>query len=53
MLQFIAQHRPQPGPQAWELAGQLMALGGNLDCEQWQLAIALTRSDAWFLHDRP
>ncbi|MEU4624680.1 hypothetical protein AB0G04_32500 [Actinoplanes sp. NPDC023801] len=49
MLQFIAERRPQPGQQAWELAGQLMAL----ECEQWQLAIALTRSGEWFLHDRP
>ncbi|WP_416901326.1 DUF4253 domain-containing protein [Micromonospora echinospora] len=53
MLQFTAQRRPQPGSQAWELAGQQMALGGSLQCEQWQLAIALTRGDAWFLHDRP
>jgi hypothetical protein len=53
MLQFTAQRRPEPGPQAWELAGQQMALGGSLQCEQWQLAIALTRGDAWFLHDRP
>jgi hypothetical protein len=53
VLQFVAERRPRPGRQAWELAGQLMALGGNLECEQWQLAIALTRSDEWFLHDRP
>ncbi|MGC4864680.1 DUF4253 domain-containing protein [Micromonospora sp. DT53] len=53
MLQLTAQRRPQPGPQAWELAGQLLAVGGSLQCEQWQLAIALTRGDAWFLHDRP
>jgi hypothetical protein len=53
MLQFTAQRRPEPGPQAWKLAGQLMAVGGSLQCEQWQLAIALTRGDAWFLHDRP
>ncbi|GAA3923614.1 hypothetical protein Aau02nite_73150 [Amorphoplanes auranticolor] len=53
MLQFTAARRPEPGPQAWELAGQLMAVGGSLQCEQWQLAIALTRGDAWFLHDRP
>ncbi|SCF42656.1 protein of unknown function (DUF4253) [Micromonospora matsumotoense] len=53
MLQFTAQRQPPPGPRAWELAGQLMAVGGSLQCQQWQLAIALTRSDAWFLHDRP
>ncbi|MBQ1040813.1 MULTISPECIES: DUF4253 domain-containing protein [Micromonospora] len=53
MLQFTAQRRPRPGSQAWELAGQHMAVGGSLQCEQWQLAIALTQGDAWFLHDRP
>ncbi len=53
MLQFTAQRRPQPGPPAWELAGEQLAVGGSLQCEQWQLAIALTRGDAWFLHDRP
>ncbi|WP_410812259.1 hypothetical protein [Micromonospora sp. 067-2] len=53
MLQFTAQRRPRPGTQAWELAGQQMAIGGSFQCEQWQLAIALTQGDAWFLHDRP
>ncbi|MEH0822132.1 MULTISPECIES: DUF4253 domain-containing protein [Micromonospora] len=53
MLQFTAQRRPHPGPQAWELAKEQLAVGGSLQCEQWQLAIALTRGDAWFLHDRP
>ncbi|GAA0812005.1 DUF4253 domain-containing protein [Spirilliplanes yamanashiensis] len=53
MLQFVTERRPAPGPQAWDLAGQLMAIGGSLQCEQWQLALALTRSDAWFVHDRP
>ena len=53
MLQFVTERRPEPGPQAWELAGQLLAVGGSLDCERWQLALALTRGDAWFLHDRP
>ena len=53
MLQFTAPRQPEPGPQAWDLAGQLMAVGGSLQCEQWQLAIVLARGDAWFLHDRP
>ena len=53
MLQFVTERRPEPGPPAWELAGQLLAVGGSLECERWQLALALTRGDAWFLHDRP
>jgi len=36
-----------------ELAGQLKAVGGSLQMEQWMLALAVSRSDAWFLHDRP
>lgn len=52
-LQLTAQRRPQPGPQTWELTGQHLALGASLQYEQWQLAIALTHGDAWFLHDRP
>ncbi|GAA2634825.1 DUF4253 domain-containing protein [Paractinoplanes durhamensis] len=53
MLQLLTTRRPAPGDQAWQLAGQLLAVGGSLECEQWQLAIALTQDDAWFLHDRP
>ncbi|MFE9959731.1 DUF4253 domain-containing protein [Micromonospora sp. NPDC005299] len=52
-LQFVVSRQPQPGPPAWELAGQLLAVGGSLQHEQWQLAMAVARSDAWFLHDRP
>jgi hypothetical protein len=53
VLEFVRQRRPAPGPQAWKLAGQLLAIGGNLECQQWQLALALTRSDRWYLFDRP
>jgi hypothetical protein len=53
MLQYVTRRRPRLGDEAWELAGQLMAVGSSLQCEQWQLAIALTRGNAWFLHDRP
>lgn len=52
-LQFVVSRQPQPGMPAWELAGQLLAVGGSLQHEQWQLAMAVARSDAWFLHDRP
>ncbi len=53
MLQYVVTRRPAPGAEAWELAGQLLAVGGSLQMEQWQLASALTCGDAWFLHDRP
>ncbi len=55
MLQYVVRRQPPPGDRAWELAGQLMALGGSLmmGMEQWQLACALSVGDAWFLHDRP
>ena len=53
MLQFVVSRQPAPGEQAWELAGQLKAVGGSLQVEQCILALAVSRSDAWFLHDRP
>jgi hypothetical protein len=53
MLQFVVNRPPAPGPGAWQLAKQLKAVGGNLDMPPWQLALAVTRSNAWFLHDRP
>jgi hypothetical protein len=53
MLQLVTTRRPADGQEAWELAGQLKHLGGNLDMDQWELALALTAGDAWFLHDRP
>ncbi|MGC4812725.1 DUF4253 domain-containing protein [Micromonospora sp. DT228] len=53
MLQFVVDRPPRPGQQAWELAGQLLAVGGSLQYQQWQLALAVAGSDAWFLHDRP
>jgi hypothetical protein len=52
-LHFLAGRRPDPGPLAWELAGELLALGRSLDEQQWQLAIAVAHDDIWFLHDRP
>lgn len=53
MLQLVVRRRPRQGEEAWELAGQLLAWGGSLQVHRWQLAQALPRSDAWFLHDRP
>jgi hypothetical protein len=49
----VVARQPAPGDDAWELAGQIMALGGSLQNAQWQLASALRCGDAWFLHDRP
>jgi hypothetical protein len=53
MLQLVATRRPADGQEAWELAGQIKRLGGSLEMHQWELALALTAGDAWFLHDRP
>ncbi|MFI6079121.1 DUF4253 domain-containing protein [Actinoplanes sp. NPDC051343] len=53
MLQFLASRQPEPGEQAWELAGQLKKVGTSLQMDQWLLALALPHTDAWFLHDRP
>ena len=53
MLQFLVTRPPAAYEQAWQLAEQLKAVGGSLQMDRWQLAFAVTRSDAWFLHDRP
>lgn len=53
MLQFVVSRPPAAGDPAWEVAGQLKAVGGSLQMEQWTLALGVARSDAWFLHDRP
>ena len=53
MLQFFVGQRPEPGEPAWELAGQIMGVGGSLQEERWMHAMAVAESDAWFLHDRP
>nr|BFE60779.1 hypothetical protein GCM10020063_053050 [Dactylosporangium thailandense] len=53
MLQFVVARPPTLGPDAWRLAKQLKAVGGSLQMPPWALALAVTRSDAWFLHDRP
>ena len=53
MLQFVVGRQPALGEQAWQLALQHLAVGGSLQTPPWELALALTRSDAWFLYDRP
>ncbi|GGQ67796.1 hypothetical protein GCM10010166_42230 [Couchioplanes caeruleus subsp. azureus] len=52
-LQFTTRRRPEPGTQAWKLAGQQMAMGEASSANSGRLAIAFTRGDEWFLHDRP
>jgi hypothetical protein len=53
MLQFVTDRRPDLGEPAWQLALQHLAVGGSLPTPPWELAFALTRIDAWFLHHRP
>lgn len=53
MLQVVPARRPADGEEAWQLAGELKKIGGSLQMDQWQLALAVAEGDAWFLHDRP
>ncbi|MEU9738935.1 DUF4253 domain-containing protein [Micromonospora chersina] len=53
MLQFQVGRRPAPGDEAWTAAGQLKALAANLDLNRWEVAVALSAGDAWFVHNRP
>ncbi|MET7806552.1 DUF4253 domain-containing protein [Micromonospora chersina] len=53
MLQFQVGRRPAPGDEAWTAAGQLKALAANLDLNRWEVAVALSTGDAWFVHNRP
>jgi hypothetical protein len=53
MLQLVSARRPRDGDEAWQLAGEIKQLGGSLQMDRWQLALALAEGDAWFLHDRP
>lgn len=53
MLQFQVGRRPAPGDEAWTAAGQLKALAPDLDLSRWEVAVALTAGDAWFVHNRP
>ncbi|MEU9826268.1 hypothetical protein [Micromonospora chersina] len=53
MLQFQVGRRPAPGDEAWTAAGQLKGLAANLDLNRWEVAVALSAGDAWFVHNRP
>ncbi|SDT41379.1 DUF4253 domain-containing protein [Actinoplanes derwentensis] len=53
MLQFVVGRRPETADDACELAYQITLLAGNLEMNLWETALAVTRGDEWFLHDRP
>lgn len=53
MRQYVVTRRPTTVEQAWELAGQHLAVGSSIQTRQSELALALMQSDYWFLHDRP
>lgn len=53
MLQLLVARPPQDLESAYELAGQIKTVAGSEQSMRYELALALTRSDAWFLHDRP
>ncbi|MEV4510362.1 DUF4253 domain-containing protein [Dactylosporangium sp. NPDC049525] len=53
MLQFEVHRPPAPGDDAWAAARQILALGPSFDIQQWELAVAVPESEAWFIHNRP
>lgn len=53
MLQLQVGRCPAPGDEAWTAAGQIKALAPNLDLSRWEVAVAMSAGDAWFVHNRP
>ncbi|WP_369069387.1 DUF4253 domain-containing protein [Kineococcus terrestris] len=53
MLQFVVGRPPASGREAWNLNRQIMTMAGSLQDPPWMRALALERTDTWFLHDRP
>ncbi|GAA4944991.1 DUF4253 domain-containing protein [Actinoplanes utahensis] len=53
MLQFTVGRRPASAEAAWDLAVQIKHLATNLEMDLWEIAVAVTRGDTWFLHSRP
>lgn len=53
MLQFEVGRPPASGQQAWDLNRQIMIMAGSLQDPHWMRALALERTNTWFLHDRP
>jgi hypothetical protein len=52
-LQFSVGRRPALGDEAWDLAVQLKTFANHLESDHWMVALALTRSNEWYLYDRP
>jgi hypothetical protein len=53
MLQFEVHRPPASGDDAFTAARQVLALSPSVDIHQWELAVAMSAGDAWFLHNRP
>jgi hypothetical protein len=52
MLQFVVARPPVAGDLAWEVVGQLKAVGGSLQMRQWSLALAATATEGHDLVDQ-
>ena len=53
MLQFIVSRQPASGQEAWDLNRQIATMAGSLQDRPWMRALALERTNIWFLHDPP
>lgn len=53
ILQLVVERPPQSREDAWTVAGQILGMASHLEMARWQLAIALPRSKAWYIHNRP
>ncbi|GAA0802113.1 DUF4253 domain-containing protein [Spirilliplanes yamanashiensis] len=53
MLQFVVHRPPEPGEDAWELAGQFKRLACYLSMTRWEVATVLPSAGTWFVHCRP
>jgi hypothetical protein len=53
MLQFVVSRPPASGQEAWNLNRQIAIMAGSLQDPDWMRALALERTNTWFLHDRP
>lgn len=53
MLQLLVDRPPKAAEESWTLAGQMLELTTHLEAHQWELAVTLPESEAWFLHNRP
>ncbi|GAA1610057.1 hypothetical protein [Actinoplanes couchii] len=53
MLQLVVGRRPEEPDDAFEVAYQIALLASHLEMTVWEIALAVTRGDEWFLHNRP